>query len=682
MAKKYDYVLGQNKYDCGIASIMTILLYYGIKASREEIIKKYRKTDNGYTAYDLIKIAKSYSLDGYGIKSNIKEINKLPAIAHIIKDKNMFHFIVILEKKGNILKIMDPSIGITNMKIEEFNKVSTNIFLIFSGKKSKKKSNKRFKKEIIRIYRNNKRIILKTMLFSIISILLSLIFNYYLKLMLSNYNNNSYVLVIFITFLYISIIKNSTNYFKNNVSYNVSQKIDKDITEQVINHIFNLPYEYFNSKTTGELLTIIEDIEYFKEVITKAFISSEVDLVLITIILVYLLFLNYYISLIILILIVLMVIITKNFQYAFNNKFIQLKKKKIEYNTTLIDYITSFQTIKNLFIHDKITSILKSKYSESKNSDQKYNKVFFKYELVRSLLIDICYLSIIFVFIFVYKITQNSLYNIVLFSSIYYLVISLLDNISESISMYKVYQSSTDRILDCLELKEEEYKSTKLNSIKEIEFKNVSYKIENTRILSKVNLSIEKGDKVFITGESGLGKSTLMKLLIRYYTPDEGKILIDKLDIQDLSLTFIRKNITYISQNENLFIGTILDNLNLVSSSMKEIEEASNITLLDDYLIKNSIDYNFLLDESASNISGGEKKKLILTRGLLHMKNVLILDEVFNEISVKEERNILQNIFKKYKDKIVIVISHRNNNQDLFNKKYKIEGDGRIHEIK
>ena len=75
MAKKYDYVLGQNKYDCGIASIMTILLYYGIKASREEIIKKYRKTDNGYTAYDLIKIAKSYSLDGYGIKSNIKEIN-------------------------------------------------------------------------------------------------------------------------------------------------------------------------------------------------------------------------------------------------------------------------------------------------------------------------------------------------------------------------------------------------------------------------------------------------------------------------------------------------------------------------------------------------------------------------------------------------------------------------------
>ena len=105
MAKKYDYILGQNKYDCGIASIMTILLYYGIKTSREEIMQKYKKTDNGYTAYDLIKIAKSYSIEGYGIKSNINEINKLPAIAHVIKDKNMFHFIVILEKKGNILKV-------------------------------------------------------------------------------------------------------------------------------------------------------------------------------------------------------------------------------------------------------------------------------------------------------------------------------------------------------------------------------------------------------------------------------------------------------------------------------------------------------------------------------------------------------------------------------------------------
>ena len=67
---------------------------------------------------------------------------------------------------------------------------------------------------------------------------------------------------------------------------------------------------------------------------------------------------------------------------------------------------------------------------------------------------------------------------------------------------------------------------------------------------------------------------------------------------------------------------------------------------------------------------------------LLHFNNVLVLDEVFNEISIEEERKILNNIFNEYKDKIVIMISHRNSNIDLFNKKYKLEGDGRIHEIK
>ena len=680
MSKKFDYVLGLNKYDCGIASIMTILLYYGIKPSREEIISKYKKTDNGYTAYDLVKIANSYGISSYGIKSNIKDINKFPVIAHIIKNKDMFHFIVILEKKGNNLIIMDPSEGIVNMTAFEFNKVSTNIFLIFSGEKSKSKKNIRFKKEIIRIFHNNKRIILKTVLFSIINIFLSLIFNYYLKLMLSYNNKKSLLLIIFMLFFYISIAKNSINYFKNHLTYNVSKKIDKDINEQITTHIFKLPYEYFNSKTTGELLTIIEDIEYFKEVITKVFISSQVNLILIVLILVYFSFISPYISLILFILIIIMLFITKNFQYAFNNGFTKYKKDRINYNTTLIDFITSFQTIKNLFIHDKITNVLKSKYTDSLNSDKMYNKVFLRYDLLGSLLIDIFYVFIIFVFL-LYNDTSNSLYNVILFSSVYYLIIGLLNNINESISMYKVYQSSTDRILDCLYVKEEDFKETNLNSISKIEFRDVNYRIENINVLSNINLTIENNDKVFITGESGIGKSTLMKLLLRYFTPNEGSILIDGLNIKDLDLTFLRNNITYISQNESIFIGSILDNLRLVSSSLEEIDMASNITLFDEYLSKNGIDYNFLLDEFGNNISGGERKKLILTRGLLHFKNVLVLDEVFNEISIKEERKILDNLFKKYNDKIIIVISHRNNNQDLFNKKYKIEGDGRIYEI-
>ena len=271
--------------------------------------------------------------------------------------------------------------------------------------------------------------------------------------------------------------------------------------------------------------------------------------------------------------------------------------------------------------------------------------------------------------------------DIVLFSSIFYMIMGLLSNILESISLYKVYQTGTDRILDCLEQQTEKFNKTLLSEVNTITFKNVKYQTDVT-ILNNINLNIKKGDKIYITGKSGIGKSTMMKLLLKYYVLTSGEIKIDNINIDDLDLSFIRENITYIGQNEELFPGTIKDNLSLASTNAEDQEKVSKITLLDDFLKENKIDYNYLIDESGFNLSGGERKKIILARGLLKFKNVLILDEVFNEISIEEERKILNNIFASYKDKIIIMISHRSSNKNLFNKKYKLKGDGNLYEIK
>lgn len=262
------------------------------------------------------------------------------------------------------------------------------------------------------------------------------------------------------------------------------------------------------------------------------------------------------------------------------------------------------------------------------------------------------------------------------------MIVGLLNNISESISLYKVYETSIDRVLDVLDVETEVYNKSSFNKINKIEFKNVNYQLDDISVLNNVTLTCNTNDKIYITGRSGIGKSTLMKLLLKYYQFNGGTINIDGIDINDLDLSFIRKSITYIGQNESLFSGSIKDNLEMVSNSFDEIQKVSSIVLLDDFFIRNNTNFDFLIEESGSNISGGERKKIILARGLLKFTEVLILDEVFNEISVEEERKILKNIFNEYKNKIVIMISHRNTNLDLFNKKYKLEGDGILHEIK
>ena len=684
MNKKYDYVMQQNSYDCGIASIMTILKYYGISASRENIISKLNKKHDGYTAYDLVRIAKYYGIKSYGVKDSIKNIKKLPAIAHTIKDKNMFHFIVILgiDKKHELIKIIDPAEGINTISFDDFNRITTNIFLLFEGNKRKKIKDQRFKREIIKICQNNKRIILRALFFSILYVVLSLLFNYYLKIALKYSNNLNLLTIILVIFINISLIKNFTEFTKNKLMLNLSIKIDKDITEEVTSHILNLPYEYFISKTTGELVTIVEDIENFKQIVTKIFVLSIVDVILSLVIITYLLLINIYIGLVMVFIILVLLLVTWKYQYIFNDHYIKLKISKINYSSSLINYFTSFETIKNLNISSRINSILSKKYSDSLEKDKIYNKKYYNYNLLISLLTDIFYL--VFIFISLFLVLKNSLniLDVVLFSSVFYLIFGLISNVNESISMYKVYEVSTSRILDCLSVEKEMFTRTNFSRINNISFNNVTYERDSLNILKNINLKIEKKDRVYITGPSGIGKSTLMKFLLRYITPNEGSVLIDGININDLELSFIRENITYIGQNESLFPGTILQNLELVVSSKEKIEKVSKISLLDAFMEKNNIDYNYQIEESGSNLSGGERKKLILARGLLHFKNVLVLDEVFNEISIEEERKILNNIFNEYKDKIVIMISHRNSNIDLFNKKYKLEGDGRIHEIK
>ena len=676
MSKKYDYVLGDNHYDCGIASIMTILMHYGLNPSREEIIEKLGKKDDGFSAYDLVKISKSYNIDSYGIRTDISKIKKFPVIAHTIKDKNMYHFIVIFETFLKGIRIMDPSEGIKTISYKEFNSMTTGIFLVFNGNKNKKEHDNRFKEELKKLLCSNKTLVIKTIILSVIYAVLSLLFNYYLKIILSS-NTYKDTLIILLLFINLVLFKNSIKYLKNRLVLNLNIKIDKDITKKVFNHIFYLPYKYFIYKTTGELITIIEDTENFKKIVTNVFVLSLVDMLLVIVIVLYMCFINTYMALFLLVVICTSIYISIKHQQIFKDIFLRLKRLRINYTSSLINYFTSYETIKNLNICSKVVDLLQNKYYKELKLSKLYEKKYYSFDYIYSLTTDFLYIMFVFISYFILIKLDLSLLNVVLFSSVFYLVLGFLSNITEAISFYGVNKVCICRVLDLLDVEKETFKENNFSTLNSVSYHHVYY----NNLLKDISLKFRKGDRVYITGESGIGKSTLMKLLTRYYNDYEGRILIDNIDIKNVSLNFIRNHITYIGQNETLFPGTILDNLKIVDSNIEVIKKVSKITLLDKFIKDNKIDYNYPISEEGDNLSGGERKKLILTRGLLHFKSMIILDEVFNEISLLEERQILENIFNEYDNKIIVVISHRNSNLDLYNKKFEIEGDGSISEI-
>ena len=199
----------------------------------------------------------------------------------------------------------------------------------------------------------------------------------------------------------------------------------------------------------------------------------------------------------------------------------------------------------------------------------------------------------------------------------------------------------------------------------QIEFKNLDFYYNDIDlILSNINLKINPKEKVLIIGKSGSGKSTLLKLIMKYYSVNDG-LYIDGININNYKNDTLKNKIGYISQQETLFTDSILNNLD--NSDFKEVLDISRICEIDKILSTRNINYYSMLEENGFNLSGGERQRIILGRLLLKKFDILLIDEGLNQMDINLERRILKRIFRKFKDKTIVIVSHRLENMDLYN---------------
>lgn len=234
-------------------------------------------------------------------------------------------------------------------------------------------------------------------------------------------------------------------------------------------------------------------------------------------------------------------------------------------------------------------------------------------------------------------------------------IIDLDFEIKEAINILK-------RVLGLYEINEE-----KINEdVSLLEMSNVSFSFDDVNYVFKnINLKIKKGEKILISGESGSGKSTLLKLLKGYFKSYEGKFLMNGKTVNTAN-----DSIVYIPQREKLFTGTIYENITLKDS--KDLKQIKEVCLLDEIVDKLDLGYYTLIEEDGLNFSGGQKQRIALARALQNF-SMLIIDEGFSGLDINLERKIIKKLFKVYNDKTIIIVSHKLNNLDLFDRFIKLE---------
>lgn len=196
-----------------------------------------------------------------------------------------------------------------------------------------------------------------------------------------------------------------------------------------------------------------------------------------------------------------------------------------------------------------------------------------------------------------------------------------------------------------------------------IEFSQVKFKYRENEnyALNGLDLLIEPHKKIAIVGRSGNGKTTIFNLLLRYFDANEGKILIDNIDIKDLTEESLRKNISIIRQNPYLFNLTIFENFQLVKEdvTLEEIRECCKKAYIDEYIMNLPDKYNTLIGEGGINLSGGQKQRLAIARTLLLNTKIILFDEATSVLDNESQNFIKKSIDDLVKEHTIIIVAHR-----------------------
>ena len=214
-----------------------------------------------------------------------------------------------------------------------------------------------------------------------------------------------------------------------------------------------------------------------------------------------------------------------------------------------------------------------------------------------------------------------------------------------------------------------------------IEFSHVTFSYSNDTqiILNDINVKINAGEKVAVIGKIGSGKTTILKLVMGLYQPNNGSVLIDGANIQQIRPEDIRRQFGVVMQNTYLFSGSIRENIafGLDTVSPREIEEAANIAGVSDFTKKMNNGLDYQLSEGGKDLSGGQRQAIALARAIVRKPSIILLDEPTSAMDLTSERQIIQNLKSYFNKQTLIVVTHRMSLLQLVDRVIAVD-DGKV----
>ena len=663
---KIPIVLQKEIKDCGVCSLQSVIRYYGGYVSLEKIREDTYTSLEGTTVYHLKKAAEKYGFDVLAKKDldyNF-ENHMLPVIIHVQYGNGLCHFMVVYMNRNDKLVIMDPSRGKVVMLKKELKKIFTGVVIeLFPKSKIVLRPKERNIYQLfLSIIGNNKKLIYKILLINITLILLTIGVGFYFKVLYQftsgvNMHILTYVIYIFLIMMIFKIIYSFVRDYYLNI---VNKNIDVKLFSEFIQHLFKIPLNTISTRTTGEIMSRVNELWEIKELFSQLFISGFLDLFLSFGSLIVLLLINTQLSIVLVVYIIIYIFVTLIVSPYFYKRINENIDYQTNFNSVLTESIDMINSVKNLGKTKEVAGRIEEKLCLTLYDSYSFNQSYNYYNLLKSL-IDELVIFIVSTWGFMLLLNNDiSLISLFVFNSIMVYFIDPIKNILMMIPKFHFLRASFNKICDYIDLIEEPEEEIETFDNGNIELKNIDYSYDGyNQVLRDFNISFLQGEKVMVNGKSGSGKSTFCKLINRMIEPQGGSIMINNKNIMDYNLQTIRKNVTYVGQKEKLFTDTIRNNINFYNKDSQLFYEVSELCFINKIVDKKPFRYESGISNDANNLSGGEKQRIVLARALLNSGDILILDEALSEVDFDLEERIINNIINYYPHKTIIYVTHK-----------------------
>ena len=504
----------------------------------------------------------------------------------------------------------------------------------------------------------------------------------------SYFNNQQMVMLFGVCVIFLFLISNFFNIFSIKFQNSFIEYIGSDFAQRLFNFYISQDYLYFVKKDSNILLkNITADVSRFTDQFLRGIVNLLSRVVTCLFIFIALLFYNYKITLSVFLIILSFYIIIR---HVFKKK-IDSSGKDITLSLGNIyeNISNSFNGIREVIFYNR-QEFLKKNLEKDLN-DLAKNKAFLKTigniprYFIEFVSFFILISSIIFL-IYFYNSIDEIIFNLAIFGSAGYKLIPAMQGIYYALTDLYAHKDSFEVIYPDLYRQEklgiyESYDKTEKQEISEIfsiKLDDVSFNYVNRSTLNKLNIKFEKNQKIGIVGRSGSGKSTLIDLILGLITPSNGKVIINEIEINRLSISTYRNLIGFVPQNIFLFNDTIFANIVLDKSAAQldkeRIENLLKTCLLDEFIKENHLDiFKDKLGNFGKILSGGQKQRIGIARALFNEPKVLILDEATSALDNFTQNQILTNVMKNIGVEIVILITHNINLIKNFDKIFVLE---------